>query len=225
MRSLVPLVFFVLAALLAFDSRREHLLPIPPVRGVTEAELHLGPPRAALGDPPTIQNGPFRQACSECHDLFPSPDVPRSPLLQHTHVVLDHGRNDRCYNCHAREQRDLLVLHDGSTLGYGAVENLCAQCHGTVFRDWQGGTHGRTSGHWDRAAGESVRLSCTQCHDPHAPAYPRFVPLPGPNTLRMGRRVSGETGHQAAANPLEKWKAHLAVEEPPRPGLSEEIDR
>lgn len=206
MRSSIPLVLFALAAFFALDARRGQTLPIPPPSGVRAADLHLGPPRQALGDPPTIQNGAFQQTCSECHALFPSPDVPRSPLLQHTHVVLEHGLNDRCYNCHAREERDLLVLHDGSTVGFGQVADLCAQCHGTVFRDWQNGTHGRTTGHWDGAVGKQDRLVCSQCHDPHAPAFPSLAPLPGPNTLRMGRPAAGES-HPARENPLEKWKS------------------
>lgn len=212
MRNVIPLVFLALAALLALDSRRGLALPIPAASGVVRADLELGPPRVMLADPPAIQNGPFRQTCRECHDVFPSPDVPRSPMLQHTHIVLDHGLNDRCYNCHAREDRDRLALVDGTRLGFDQVPRLCAQCHGTAWRDWQNGTHGRTSGYWDRTRGESVRLACTQCHDPHAPAYPPFVPLPGPNTLRMGDPAAG-AAHDEPAHPLEKWKARLHPEQ------------
>jgi hypothetical protein len=219
-RTLIPLVLFALAGFFVLESGRGVELPIPGPSGVKASDLHLGPPRQALQDPPQIQNGAFRQTCSECHALFPSPEVPRSPLLQHVGIVLNHGLNDRCYNCHALENRDLLVLRDGTTLGYGEVPRLCAQCHGTVYRDWQNGTHGRTNGYWDRTAGEPVRLSCTQCHDPHSPKYPRFVPLPGPNTLRMGAQDGGRESHAKKPNPLERWKAHAegatsSVEPPP----------
>jgi hypothetical protein len=62
---------------------------------------------------------------------------------------------------------------------------VCAKCHGPAYRDWQKGTHGKTLGSWQ--AGDSRRrLGCTECHDPHSPAYPRIVPLPAPTTLRMG---------------------------------------
>lgn len=214
MRFLIPATFLALAALFVLDARSGVALPIPPASGVVQADLQLGPPRVALSDPPTIQNGAFRQTCSECHALFPSPDVPRDPLLQHTHVVLDHGLNDRCYNCHSRENRDVLVKHGGETLGFERVPELCSQCHGTVYRDWQDGTHGRTTGSWMSDAPAQRRLRCTECHDPHSPAYPRMQPLPGPNTLRMGPQDSVQH-HGVPENPLEKWKApHDAATEP-----------
>lgn len=205
MRFLIPATFLALAAVFVLDAQRGVALPIPPASGVVKADLHLGPPRAALSDPPTIQNGQYRQTCSECHALFPSPEVPRNPLLQHTHVVLDHGLNDRCYNCHSRENRDVLVKHGGETIGFERVPELCSQCHGTVFRDWQDGIHGRTTGSWETHAPAQRRLKCTECHDPHSPAYPRLVPLPGPNTLRMGPQEA-EQAHGELENPLEKWK-------------------
>lgn len=220
MRTLIPLVFLGLATYFVVDARRGLALPIPAASGVTRADLRLGPPREILADPPTIQNGPFRQTCQECHQIFPSPDVPRSPLLQHTHVVLAHGLNDRCYNCHSRHDRDRLILQDGSELGFDEVARLCAQCHGTLYRDWENGSHGRTTGYWDRSAGPAERLVCTQCHDPHAPAFPPLAPLAGPNTLRMGHPGSERPGEPA--NPLERWKAPLRAEQPFRPPQEEE---
>ena len=55
-------------------------------------------------------------------------------------------------------------------------------------------------------APEQRRLKCTECHDPHSPAYPRMQPLPGPNTLRMGPQDSVQH-HGVPENTLEKWKA------------------
>jgi len=205
-RKLIPIVFLVLAVAFVADAGRGVRLPIPGPSGVTKAELHLGPPRVALREPPTVQSGPFRLECSECHRLFPSLAEPRVPLLQHREVVLDHGQNDRCYNCHSRENRDRLVLRGGESCGFDEVPRLCAQCHGTVYRDWQNGTHGRTLGSWDAAGGLQQHLGCSECHDPHAPAFPHLAPLPGPNTLRMGPQES-EQAHGNERNPLEKWKA------------------
>lgn len=213
MRTLTTLLFLGLTAVFLVDSRSGVRLPIPPAVAVDRAALAFGPPRAALRDPPTLVNGPFRQTCAECHALFESPPEPRQPRLQHTHVVLDHGLNDQCFNCHAREARDFLVLRDGERIGYDRAPDLCSQCHGTVFRDWQRGTHGRTSGYWDAAAGEVRRLGCTECHDPHSPAYPRFEPLPGPRTMRMGTPRRSEAD-EAGENPLERWKDRRAEEGP-----------
>jgi hypothetical protein len=76
---------------------------------------------------------------------------------------------------------------------------LCAQCHGTTYRDWQRGMHGKTMGSWDKSSGKQRRLLCTECHNPHAPAYGRLAPLPGPRTLRMN--AGDEKDHQEGADP------------------------
>jgi len=209
MRVIISSVFLALAVAFLVDARSDVNLPIPEQVHVVREDLRLGPPRDALRDPPTIQNGRLRQTCQECHALFESPAEPRVPPLQHTHLVLDHGMNDSCYGCHQRENRDLLVLRQGRTVGYDHVEELCAQCHGTTFRDWQAGIHGRTIGWWDPPEGEVQRLVCTQCHDPHSPAYPRLEPLPGPNTMRMGAPDADQESHGEVDNPLERWKAVL----------------
>ena len=136
--------------------------------------------------------------------LFDSSTVGQSQFKQHEHIVLDHGLNDTCVNCHDVENRNKLALRNGETIGYDQVQLLCAKCHGTVFRDWQAGTHGRTDGYWDSERGERVRVVCTQCHDPHSPAYDPMVPLPGPNPLRMGHPTQ-PSDEAARSNPLRKW--------------------
>ena len=55
------------------------------------------------------------------------------------------------------------------------------------------------------------RLSCTECHDPHAPAYEAFHPLPGPHTLRMSdgnphKTAHSDQGHTTRRNPLRTWQ-------------------
>ena len=57
---------------------------------------------------------------------------------------------------------------------------LCAQCHGPQTRDYRRGSHGGMQGYWDLSRGDRVRNHCVDCHDPHAPAFPRFTPLPPP---------------------------------------------
>ena len=161
-----------------------------------------------MSDPPSIKVGSFDQRCSDCHGVFDSRVVdPPVDLKQHAHIELRHGMNDRCYNCHGREDRNKLLLHGGVEIGYDQVEMLCAKCHGTTYRDWQVGMHGRTNGSWDKGSGRQVRLKCTQCHDPHAPAYAPIVPMPAPNTLRMGpQSPDGAHEHHGPQSPLTKWK-------------------
>ncbi len=124
--------------------------------------------------------------------------------------MLDHGLNDRCLNCHDHENRDRLRLHGTKTIGFDDVQELCAKCHGPTFRDWELGIHGRTNGYWDEASGEARKLLCTECHDPHAPAFPDIAPLPGPNTLRMGNtKPSADHSHEEDRGPLARgMRAH-----------------
>jgi hypothetical protein len=160
--------------------------------------------RTPMTDPAHVKIGGFEHACNECHKLFESPPVERRRLTQHANIILRHGMNDRCFNCHDRKNREKLVMHDGTLIGFDDVPHLCSQCHGTVFRDWQRGTHGKTLGSWDAASGKQRRLKCNECHDPHAPAYRLFTPLPGPDTLRMGEQhLEGE--HGGRHRPLRRW--------------------
>ncbi len=183
-------------------------------RKVAAADIDPADTRRTITDPPIVRIGGVDQKCSDCHALFASLDVTPSNIRQHTGVVMNHGMNGRCYNCHAKTDRNVLVLHDESTVGFSESTRLCAQCHGTVFRDWEHGMHGRTMGSWDRNSADQWRLRCVDCHDPHSPAFPDLVPLPPPNTLRMGE-PSHEHGAAQGRNPLERWKQHRAAADDP----------
>ena len=181
--------FLLLAGWFFWDSGTR-LPEIPAQARVDASEIDPSPMRPLFSDPPTLEVGGYQQSCSECHRLFESqPDVSVT-MGQHQDIVLDHGLNDRCLNCHSTKDRDKLILHGEKEIGYDQVVQLCAKCHGPTFRDWERGMHGRTAGHWDVAYGPQTRLACTQCHDPHAPAFPSLEPLPAPNTLRMGEPPS-----------------------------------
>ncbi|MBM4108751.1 MAG: hypothetical protein FJ255_08055 [Phycisphaerae bacterium] len=128
--------------------------------------------------------------------------VPAPPAL-HAGIALRHGLNNRCTNCHDSKDLERLRLHDGKPIPYSQVAMLCAQCHGTVYRDWERGSHGKTLGAWSNDMAEKTRLRCSECHDPHAPAYPKYTPLPGPNTLRMGRQEATHA-HDEKHRPLRR---------------------
>ena len=200
-------VFILLGAWFFFGPRLA-AVPIPPASVISSEDIDATPQRTPLGDPPVTKINSYERNCMDCHMLFPSPAGTQQLLRQHENVVLDHGLNDRCLNCHDNADRDRLVLHDGATIGYEQVELLCAQCHGPTYRQWQRGGHGRTTGYWDGQLGPRRRLGCTECHDPHAPAFDKFTPLPGPNTLRMGdqRRHRDEDGPAGEDNPLRIWR-------------------
>ena len=114
--------------------------------------------------------------CRACHGpekdfLFSSHR--REPLLIHTDIKLNHGgMRVWCLDCHHPEQRDYLVpLSDGKLIPFDRSYLLCGKCHGTKFRDWRHGIHGKRTGHWN---GQKTYYLCVNCHDPHSP---RFKPL------------------------------------------------
>jgi len=209
MRHLLALTWFLLAAWFLFASNsggRDVELdgPRPDAR-----ELVRGPARAGMTEP-RVRIGGFEQKCSDCHALFSSLEVTPSEIRQHEHIALDHGLNDRCYNCHSREDRNSLVLHDGELVSFQQSSTLCSNCHGTVYRDWERGMHGKTMGSWVVGSEDQVRLRCADCHDPHAPAFPDFDLLPGPRHPHGPEAVKERhVTREQLRNPLERWKQTL----------------
>ena len=126
--------------------------------------------------PPWSESGYF--PCTECHaDLEPNPE-PRELIEMHDDIVLKHGPSDRwCLDCHNPDDRDVLRLVNGKLIPFEESYLLCGQCHGTIFRDWRQGIHGRRQGFWN---GGKSYLLCAHCHDPHAPAFHTIKPLPPP---------------------------------------------
>jgi len=131
--------------------------------------------------------------CTACHDpketralKFDAWGNVRVPQ-EHSNIVMHHGsqnRNNNCYNCHDEKNRDKLQARDGRELTFWQSASLCGSCHGTQFRDWEAGAHGRTSGYWDRQEGPTSRKVCASCHNPHAPKYVGREPAPMPHPLR-----------------------------------------
>lgn len=182
---LLPVGFLLVAAALVADPFRA-AIPIGAPVAVDRASLVVGPGRTAMTDPPHLTVDGRQQSCNGCHQIFSSEHPAGTVLSYHQEVTLGHGMNDRCVNCHDTEDRERLTLRDGTTVPFAQTPLLCAQCHGTVYRDWQRGTHGKTLGSWMTGSAEQQRLSCNECHNPHAPRFDPIPPLPGPRTLRMG---------------------------------------
>ncbi|MDP1662455.1 MAG: cytochrome c3 family protein [Phycisphaerales bacterium] len=173
---------------------------------VDGASLVVGPRRIAMTDPAHIAVNGEPQNCNGCHQIFKSGSPAGAALSFHQDVQLRHGLNDRCVNCHDPENRERLTLRDGTAVSFKETAQLCAQCHGTVYRDWQRGTHGKTLGSWVTGSAAQHRLNCNDCHNPHAPKYEPYVPLPGPNTLRMGNQAQDEHHDDGGKeSPLQRW--------------------
>ncbi len=202
---LIGLAFLVLAVILWFGSL-DLETPAAPTPAFDRSALDSGPRRTMMLDPPTTSIAGFDQQCSACHNLFKSNWDGSRPLAQHTEIILQHGLNDKCSNCHSVDNRDKLATYDGRELPFTEVVSLCASCHGPIVRDWNRGTHGKTLGSWQRTSPDFQRLACTSCHDPHHPAYEPMKPLPGPHTLRMTEPSPDHGSHdEPSNNPLRRY--------------------
>ena len=130
--------------------------------------------------------------CYGCHEKNKPPtirfDANHRIIVpkEHSDIVMGHGSHDRnnlCYNCHNEQNLLTLQVRDGREVGFDNIPQLCGSCHGPNLRDWEAGAHGRTSGYWNRSLGAAERLSCANCHNPHAPRIPTREPAPGPHSL------------------------------------------
>jgi hypothetical protein len=123
-------------------------------------------------------------ACHTCHSVRPSnaENRPTSDLNEfHQGLKFQHGQL-ACVACHnADDGYASLHLADRRSVAWEDTMTLCAQCHGTQFRDYQHGSHGGMTGYWDLTRGPRHRNHCVNCHDPHAPQYPIVKPARKPN--------------------------------------------
>lgn len=198
--SVGPLFVLLAAWLLWFaPESRPHIPRTPPIDTAALAPIPRIP---VLEDPASAWIGGFDLRCNDCHRLFESPDDRVGPLYQHTHIEFVHGINNRCFNCHDREDRQVLVVRGGERLPFARASELCSQCHGTTYRDWERGMHGKTLGAWRPGAPSMRRLACVECHDPHAPAYDPVEPMPAPHTLRAEHAGEGAGEHGPPKSPL-----------------------
>ena len=116
--------------------------------------------------------------CSDCHADMEVNLQRRELEEMHDDIQLNHGPEDRwCFDCHDPDDRDSLRLANGTMISFEDSYRLCGQCHGTIYRDWREGIHGRREGYWNGA--KSYQL-CAHCHNPHAPRYQPIEPLPPP---------------------------------------------
>jgi hypothetical protein len=116
--------------------------------------------------------------CSGCHADMEVDTTPRELEYFHEDIHLQHGSEDRwCFDCHNADDRDHLRLVSGALVGFEESYRLCGQCHGTIYRDWRAGIHGRRRGYWN---GAKSYLLCAHCHNPHAPHFQPIQPLPPP---------------------------------------------
>lgn len=161
-----------------------------------DIEVHQPASLTGLKVELTDQQGrPVVVECMTCHSVRDDHDVPDDAHdLESVHagMIYSHGALS-CLACHAPERADRLRLADGTILEMAEALRLCGQCHGTQLRDWENGSHGGMRGHWDRRRGPATRNHCIDCHDPHAPAFPSYLPTPPPRDRFLPTPAAG--GH------------------------------
>lgn len=184
----------------AADEKELHPVIVrhPATLGVLDSELN------------DVRGTPLGVACATCHAAGGRPALDQredAPEDFHAGVELAHGALS-CNSCHHSADRTRLRLADGTRLPMAEVMQLCGQCHGPQFRDYERGSHGGMAGYWDRERGPQVRNSCVACHAAHRPSYPlvipaapprdRFLPqhpAPRPASRLPGRETHGAAGH------------------------------
>lgn len=164
------------------DAHRAAAVPVSQSFGQSAASFPvivrqpLGPPRIELAgaDP---QGRVASVACSTCHGVRqPNLENRTAATLDEFHqgMVFNHG-SLACYACHNAEDSDALRLADGTSVAYEDVMALCSQCHSKQAESFAHGAHGGMNGYWDLSRGPQMKNHCVDCHDPHAPSYPRMI--------------------------------------------------
>jgi len=120
--------------------------------------------------------------CSECHEEGDTDPEPRRLRTRHVREI-DHGSHRFwCLTCHDSEDMHFLRSSRNEKIGFDQSHLICGSCHADRQRDWYFGGHGKRVSGWQD---ERVILTCTQCHDPHAPAMKPREPKPPP-PVRVG---------------------------------------
>ncbi len=128
--------------------------------------------------PPPFSEGIF--PCSDCHADMEVNQNRRKLTEEHTEISesFNHASDQQwCLNCHNPGDRDKLRLASGRLISFAESEVLCGQCHGTIYRDWKVGVHGKRTGEWN---GKKLYRLCVNCHNPHTPRFKKITPLPPP---------------------------------------------
>jgi len=150
--------------------------------------------------PPPFSEGIF--PWSECHADMEVNQKPRE-LTEHTEIAksFKHSPQQRwCFDCHNPDNRDVLRLANGDLVTFEESYKLCGQCHGTIYRDWKAGVHGKRTGEWN---GKKLYRLCVQCHNPHNPRFKAIAPMPPPDTPLLIHNQK-HSGGSIRKNPLGK---------------------
>jgi len=125
-------------------------------------------------NPPRVLTSSF-YPCSDCHQgLKTNPQVRK--LSFHEDILIKHN-NLWCLDCHSPSDRNRLRLLRGRAVPFEDLPRLCATCHGSIYKEWSNGIHGKRIGQWN---GKKNYFICTDCHNPHSPSFESLRPEPPP---------------------------------------------
>lgn len=127
---LIGPVFLLLAAWFMWGP--DFIPPRGMIPVIDAALITPAPPRSILADSPTINISGFERTCMDCHRLFPPADDPPARLMQHSHIVVDHGINKQCRNCHDAADKNRLKTREAESITFSQVVRLCADCQGPI---------------------------------------------------------------------------------------------
>lgn len=149
---------------------------------VADLALAVGVSEGKEGDYPLATPPPILSSevfpCSGCHAGMEVNTEQRELLFHAEKKIKGHAERERwCLDCHNPEDRDRLRLINGRLVKFTDSHRLCGQCHGSIYKDWKAGVHGKRTGYWD---GPKKYFLCTSCHDPHSPRFKPLAPKPVP---------------------------------------------
>lgn len=161
------------------------------IAGTTTINAPRAMPRVRVSVPRTATGeAEVTASCTTCHATrAPNARTASSAELDEFHggMMFAHG-NNRCLACHDATDYDAFHLADGARVAMADVMTLCAQCHAAKVEEFEHGAHGGMNGFWDLSRGSRTRNHCIDCHDPHAPAFPRMAPTFKPKDRFLTRK-------------------------------------
>ena len=126
-------------------------------------------------------------ACSSCHEgeLPARQEGQARSELMHLDIEMKHAAGSimDCRTCHNEKDMDTLRLNNGTPVSFNHAYKMCSQCHFEQGKDWAGGAHGKRLHSW---YGKRVVMNCTECHDPHSPAFDQRHPKGRQSIPRTG---------------------------------------
>jgi len=186
------LTFAAVATLAVLSCGRDQPRSLRPPPGAATGLVEIHQPERltsiATGERDTLGR-PLRVACVTCHTVRTPAQLPVSTdELDEFHQGLRfaHGALS-CASCHVAGAQRSLHRADGTLVDMRDAIVLCRQCHGPQARDYDHGSHGGMTGHWDLSSGGRVRNHCVDCHDPHVPRFQPTMPVLPPRDVGLTR--------------------------------------